>query len=185
MEMEICPICQYSLRGLSEPVRCPECGLRLGFDPAIFRASPNPWLVVALGALVSTGVLAFLYFRKGCEAERYLLLVPLVLMFLGSLLRARHERSRFLIVSDDEVRIFTGTKENGVIPLSGVMEARWNWMSGTITFRRFASEAGASFMPPSRRLARAILRALQTITFTFSVLGGATENRWCSSTADA
>jgi adenine-specific DNA-methyltransferase len=29
------------------------------------------------------------------------------------------------------------------------------------------------------------LRALQTITFTFSVLGGATENRWCSSTADA
>jgi len=29
------------------------------------------------------------------------------------------------------------------------------------------------------------LRALQTITFTFCVLGGATENRWCSSTADA
>jgi len=106
-------------------------------------------------------VLGFLYFRKGCEAERYLLLTPLVLIFLGSLLRARHERSRFLIVSDHEVRIFTGTIETGVISLSGVTEARWNWTSGTITFRRFGSEAGASFIPPSRRLARAILRSIE------------------------
>lgn len=159
--MESCPVCRYSLRGLSEPIRCPECGLCFGIDPVLFRVSGKPWLALALASWACAVVLLLLYLRKGPEPERYGLLAPIALASLGSLFQWHRARSRFLIVAAAEVRIFHGNVQTAIIPLDSQTEARWDWATGRIIFQRSGIETGASFTPPSRRLAGAILRSIE------------------------
>ena len=161
MEMGVCPTCRYCLRGLSEPIRCPECGLQLGFDPLIFRASGNLWLVLALAWALSAIVILILLVRNGREPVLYCWVAIMSLGSFGSLVHWRRARSRFLIVSATEVKIFHGNIQTDVIPLDAQTEARWDWITGRIIFQRSGTDTGASFMPPARRSARAILRSIE------------------------
>jgi hypothetical protein len=112
--------------------------------------------------LLCAGIALFLPFsRKGSDPLLYWWIVPQALLFLGSLFHWRCARWRFLIVSVGEVRIFHNNIETDVIPLDAQTEARWDWVTGRITFRRCGIETGGSFIPPSRRLARAILASIE------------------------
>ena len=98
--------------------------------------------------------------RKGSDPLLYGFVVPEALLFLGSLFRWHRAHSKFLIVSGGEVRIFNNNIETNVIPLDPQTDARWDWVTGRITFRRSGTEIGA-FVPGSRRLGRVILGSIE------------------------
>lgn len=161
MNIEACPVCRYSLQGLSEPLRCPECGLRLGIEPLLFRPSGNAWLIFALlAAVVSIGVLLLLW-TNGSDPVLYWWVAILAFQSLGPLFCWRRARLRFMIVSAKEVRIFQNNIETTVVPLDTHTDARWDWTTGRITFQRFGTETGASFGPQSGRIAREILQSIE------------------------
>jgi len=159
---EACPVCGYLLRGLKEPIRCPECGLQLGIDPQLFRPSGNAWLVPALVWGVSAILVFILLLTNGREPVLYYWWVA-ILAFgsLGSLFRWYLARSRFLIVSETQVRVFENNVETACVPLDAHTDARWEWTTGRVTFYRSGAESGASFGPQSGRLGRAIVRTIE------------------------
>ena len=160
--IDACPVCRYLLRGLNEPIQCPECGLRFGIDPVLFRVSGKPWLAIAAASLVGASIALVLPFsRKGSDPVLYWWVLPQSLLFLGSLFHWRRARSRFLIVSATEARIFHNNTETDVIPLDADTDARWEWTTGRVTFYRSGAESGASFVPQSGRLGRAIVRTIE------------------------
>ena len=160
MKLDNCPVCSYSLRGSQEIMRCPECGLHVGKDPQVFRVRASPSLYLALISAVGAIWVLMLVWTKEREPLQYLRSVNLGGLALGCLYGWHRARSKFMIVSTNEVRIFQNNTEAGVVPLDMDTHANWDWVTGWIRFERFGTKI-ASFEPQSGKLARAILANIE------------------------
>ncbi len=161
MKIEACPVCRYCLRGLTEPLRCPECGLQLGIEPLVFRPSGNAWLILALGS-GAAAILDFIFLLKsGRPPVLFWWVAILAFQSLACVVQRWRARRTFVIVSTGEVRVFRNMLLRAVIPLEGHTNARWEWTTGEITLERNGTEPAVSFVPPSRKLRREILQAVE------------------------
>ena len=63
-----CPLCNYNLRALTTPRRCPECGNDLRLSIALSEPYIKPWITLAIAVCGSAGagiIFSFIVLRSG------------------------------------------------------------------------------------------------------------------------
>jgi len=130
--LECCPICEYSLRGLPDPHRCPECGFEYDRAMQVIRQSAK------LSALEFAWVSVFLFFvALAVAAGRNLSLWQYLKLGL------------FAVVAISAWRVIRGRRNKAILWLGGMVlvgresgPERFSWKQvESINYRRFGGAA--------------------------------------------
>ncbi len=83
--LETCPVCEYSLQGLPDHHRCPECGYQYDKDTTIIREADRRmaipfafaavWLLIAIVFITMGRLRAWAYLHLGIVLESCFLLL--------------------------------------------------------------------------------------------------------------
>lgn len=89
--LEHCPACDYSLKGLPERHRCPECGLLCDQSMEVFQGNPNlvEWILWAGAGMGFVGSLGTAISGRGVRDLLLFMLLILIPLYFRSLRAAR------------------------------------------------------------------------------------------------
>ena len=128
-----CPICRYTLAGLPEKHRCPECGFEYNKDATAFFPPPRGrvWWVGFYGAIVIVAVFAFIYWYFPGSIGLFPVLYSSALL-IGSFRRKRKAESAAVLVMDDRVDEIKDGRIVKSNSLAGINRAAWSFVDGKI-----------------------------------------------------
>lgn len=161
--LQNCPICQYSLCGLHD-FRCPECGLDYGANAVAFCEPAMRWLVLFLASLPLPLVGMFLSMNRTLNSGKYLVMVPLIVFSVAFFFRWRRARSRVLLLSNFQARLFKYGKLIAQVPLGAKTNIYTNWLTGTVRFEEKETGHAISFNVQTQRRVRAIVDCAANLT---------------------
>jgi hypothetical protein len=128
-----CPICRYSLEGLPERHRCPECAFEYDKSETAFHPPPRGrvwWLGFYVG-LVGAAALAFVYWYFPGRVSLFPAFY-FTMLLLGSFRRQQKAEGCAVIVSDGRVDEIEAGKIARSHSLNGVDGAAWSFVNGRI-----------------------------------------------------
>jgi len=159
--MERCPQCDYCLRGLTEPIVCPECGLTIGECSILFRPQVTPLLALAVASLTVAIMFFGLAIARGTGWGRAGWTIPFVILSAGSGVRWLRATKRFVLLSNDAIRMraHRGTIVN--VPLGDVTDVSVCPLDGAIAIRGTDGQLLARFSFGSVRLAKKVAHEIQ------------------------
>ena len=127
--ISMCPICAYSLLGLPDDHRCPECGFEFQRDTIVVEQAR---VAIRSGAIVNpilfgAAVIGWLMGR---------IVLPLVGLFATllavSLWRLRTPKMVFL-VSSRELQLLRRGRVWARYPMTNIRDAEYSWITGEVT----------------------------------------------------
>lgn len=162
--LEVCPACQFFLRGLPEKHVCPECGFR--YDRNACHVAPVRMGRIVYGiastAMFLTGVFLSWWETRGIGP---LIFITIGLMGMMGALWHLKKKNRFVLVSLDELRIVDFADQERVFSMSQIVDAEWSWISGSVTVtaqdKRELVVIPAGFLGSARRSRLLVLSVRQ------------------------
>ena len=131
-----CPSCGYSLVGLPDEHRCPECGLEYERDSLVFTEPRRIWkvLVVANAGMFLICLVSWLF--RGASTGIELWLVGLFGMMSAGWIWHLLKKRRAILVSPNTIRIVERDAQQEVYQIGDVGQIRWNFVNGDILIER-------------------------------------------------
>lgn len=167
----LCPMCRYSLHGLPAKHTCPECGFR--YDRNAYTASrPRVGLIIFVAAnvaLVLAGIGLWWWYGAAPRATTASMFVIVGLMYLVATSWRLARCKRFVLVSDDELRIFDARHQEQVFPMTQISDAKWSRTDGMVEV--FAHGGAVLTRIPSSLLGSH--RRSKTLATTITTFAGA------------
>jgi len=123
-----CPICSYSLSGLPDEHKCPECGFEYERD-AFFIEQERLGLrlfAIASAALCVGVLVAWRLGRIG-----FMAVAPFAMLLVGSLFRVATPRRGF-IVSRRELQFVRNGRLDQGFPMANIRGAEYSWITGEV-----------------------------------------------------
>lgn len=122
-----CPICRYSLEGLPQRHRCPECGYYYTKPFAVFRRSVANWQWLALANLATFVAGIVLVLAEG----KFTFLLLTGIGFIAATLRG-FAVLRKVIVTPEVVQIVIGSRIKRRVPIESIGECLWSSIDGSV-----------------------------------------------------
>lgn len=129
--LDRCPRCEYSLSGLPDFHRCPECGLDYELDSASFAPSGGARSYMILGSVLLLTNLGFCFglfgnVKPGGWLGGWALAIIAIRVGVGRWLM----RNRRIIVSRKQLRVFHGNGKEQSFEMPLICRARWRFTTG-------------------------------------------------------
>lgn len=124
-----CPLCGYSLVGLADHHKCPECGFMYEREAVLFSQNRRAWktLCIANAALLLAGIVLLL--SRGVASSPVLALGAIGVVGFGWRLR---QPKKFVLVSRNWLRVVAGNDPEQRYPTGGIECATWSRLDGMV-----------------------------------------------------
>ena len=122
-------MCTYSLAGLPEKHRCPECGLFYERQSSVIQRARLGWLILAIayGVMLAAGI-ALLMLRGKIS----FFLVAAAAGMAGVLWHLRGPR-RMVLVSREKLRIIGREANEEIYAMDRIKAAKWSRVDGAVS----------------------------------------------------
>lgn len=159
--LDVCPGCQYSLRGLPAEHCCPECGFRYDRDARVFSRARLGLFVFGLASalLIVAGVVMRWWFGSWmARGMAPLYFAPMGVMgVLATAWRLRMS-GRFILLSRDELRVFDNRHRERAFLMNRIADAEYSRVDGSVKITGFDGRElifiGREFLGSRRRSKR-------------------------------
>jgi len=123
-----CPICSYSLSGLPDEHKCPECGFEYERDMFFIEQERLAWrlLAIANAAIFIALLVAWWLGRSGFVA-----VAMFAVLLVGSLVRCAAPRRGF-VVSRRELQFVRNGRLDQGFPMANIRGAEYSWITGEV-----------------------------------------------------
>ncbi len=140
-KLEACPRCAYSLEGLTDVYRCPECGEDYDRDCTVFRRSSAVWTMIAVGDGVAAVILAVLSIWHDARILLLWTSASLGAMSVAAACASRAGYRDAILVSANGIRVIRRNSSD-YLAFQDVNGVRWSLLTGSVLIDRITTQSG-------------------------------------------